>query len=53
MDRIRNITLRLQIQIPNVAQKAAKLKWDGAGHICRIPSKLCAKITTEVKPCNS
>ena len=36
-DRVRNTTLRSKTQIVDVAIKAAKLKWDWAGHVCRMP----------------
>jgi endonuclease/exonuclease/phosphatase family metal-dependent hydrolase len=53
MDRIRNTTLRSKTQIIDVARKAAKLKWDWAGHVCRMPSELWAKTATEWQPDNS
>ncbi|XP_063629940.1 myrosinase 1-like [Cydia splendana] len=31
----------------DVAQKAAKLKWDWAGHVCRMQDDLWAKLTTD------
>lgn len=41
-DRVRNTVLRSKTLIADVAQKAAQLKWDWAGHVCRMPSDLWA-----------
>ena len=43
-DRVRNTILRSKTGIADVAEKAAKLKWDWAGHVCRMPDKLWAQI---------
>ena len=39
-------TLRSKTQIVDVAQKAANLKWDWAGHVNRMPNELWTKIIT-------
>ncbi|XP_047995471.1 uncharacterized protein LOC125233473 [Leguminivora glycinivorella] len=39
-DRIRNSILRSKTKVADVALTAAKLKWDWAGHICRMPNDL-------------
>ncbi|KAJ8715750.1 hypothetical protein PYW07_010232 [Mythimna separata] len=44
-DRIRNTILRSKTQIIDVAQKAAQLKWDWAGHVCRMPIERWASKT--------
>ena len=49
-DRIRNSMLRYKTQIADDGQTAAKLKWKWAGHICRMPEALWAKITTQLVP---
>ncbi|KAJ2948721.1 hypothetical protein O0L34_g7979 [Tuta absoluta] len=36
IDRIRNTTLRSKTGIIDVGKKSAKLKWDWAGHVCRM-----------------
>lgn len=53
IDRIRNTDLRSMTQITDAGRTACKLKWDWAGHVCRMPDELWAKITTEWKPNNS
>lgn len=49
-DRVRNTLLRSKTQIADVGVKAAKLKWDWAGHVCRMPDELWARITTLWRP---
>ena len=49
-DRIRNTILRSRTQIADVAHKAARLKWDWAGHVCRMPLQLWARIAQEWSP---
>ncbi|XP_026323193.1 uncharacterized protein LOC113232637 [Hyposmocoma kahamanoa] len=49
-ERIRNTTLRSQTQIADVAQKAAKLKWRWAGHVCCTPEDLWAEVTIQWSP---
>ncbi|XP_075985622.1 uncharacterized protein LOC142982823 [Anticarsia gemmatalis] len=49
-DRVRNTTLRSKTQIADVAEKAAKLKWNWAGHVCRMPDDAWAKIATKWTP---
>uniref|UniRef100_A0A2H1VGL6 SFRICE_021038 n=1 Tax=Spodoptera frugiperda TaxID=7108 RepID=A0A2H1VGL6_SPOFR len=51
-DRIRNSTLRSKTQIADVGQKAASLKWNWAGHVCRMSDERWAKLTTEWSPLN-
>ncbi|XP_063623893.1 uncharacterized protein LOC134795891 [Cydia splendana] len=46
IDRIRNSTLRSKTRITDVRTKSAKLKWDWAGHVCRMHPQRWAKITT-------
>ncbi|KAJ2950316.1 hypothetical protein O0L34_g11682 [Tuta absoluta] len=50
MDRVRNTTLRSKTRITDVGKKAAKLKWDWAGHVCRMHPERWAKLTTEFIP---
>lgn len=50
IDRIRNTILRSRTQIADVTQTAAKLKWDWAGHVCRMPDEKWAKTTTDWIP---
>ncbi|KAJ8714787.1 hypothetical protein PYW08_004768 [Mythimna loreyi] len=49
-DHVRNTTLRSKTQIVDVAQKAAQLKWDWAGHVCRMSSELWARKTQDWCP---
>ncbi|XP_047998342.1 uncharacterized protein LOC125235798 [Leguminivora glycinivorella] len=35
-DRIRNTTLRSKTRIADVGERTARLKWDWAGHVCRM-----------------
>ncbi|KAJ2954579.1 hypothetical protein O0L34_g2871 [Tuta absoluta] len=49
-DRVRNTILRSKTKISDAAHSAAKLKWDWAGHVCRMPDELWAKITTLWQP---
>lgn len=50
MDRIRNTTLRSKTGIVDVGRKAAKLKWDWAGHVCRMHRERWANVATKWHP---
>ncbi|XP_061723682.1 uncharacterized protein LOC133529896 [Cydia pomonella] len=50
MDRIRNTTLRSKIRIADVGTKTVRLKWDWAGHVCRMHSDRGASIATKWMP---
>ncbi|CAB0027912.1 unnamed protein product, partial [Trichogramma brassicae] len=49
-DRIPNSTIRSKTGIFDVGRKAAKLKWDWAGHVCRMPQDRWARLATEWIP---
>ncbi|KAI8441227.1 hypothetical protein MSG28_014876 [Choristoneura fumiferana] len=49
-DRIRNTTLRSKTCIADVGRETARLKWDWAGHICRMHPKRWAQVTTQWAP---
>ena len=49
-DRIRNSILRSKTQIADAGLTAASLKWNWAGHICRMSEDQWAKITTQWIP---
>ncbi|PZC84750.1 hypothetical protein B5X24_HaOG203740 [Helicoverpa armigera] len=49
-DRIRNTIIRSKTGILDVGNKSAKLKWDWAGHICRMHPDKWANITTKWIP---
>ncbi|CAG9133292.1 unnamed protein product [Plutella xylostella] len=51
-DRIRNTDLRSKTQIADVGAKTAKLKWDWAGHVCRMQPERWAKNATKWIPNN-
>ncbi|XP_047995316.1 uncharacterized protein LOC125233366 [Leguminivora glycinivorella] len=50
MDRIRNTTLRSKTRIADVGEKTARLKWDWAGHVCRMHQDRWANISTMWMP---
>ncbi|CAG9137233.1 unnamed protein product [Plutella xylostella] len=49
-DRVRNTILRSQTRIVDVGVETAKLKWNWAGHVCRMHPDRWAKIATEWVP---
>ena len=49
-DRIRNTTLRSNTGITDVGKKAARLKWDWAGHVSRMQNDRWAKVSTQWVP---
>ncbi|KAI8421512.1 hypothetical protein MSG28_009555 [Choristoneura fumiferana] len=49
-DRIRNTILRSKTRVTDVGVKTAKLKWDWAGHVCRMHPDRWARIVTEWDP---
>uniref|UniRef100_A0A2H1WII8 SFRICE_034169 n=1 Tax=Spodoptera frugiperda TaxID=7108 RepID=A0A2H1WII8_SPOFR len=51
-DRLRNTTLRSMTKIIDVGHKAASLKWNWAGHVCRMSDEGWVKLTTEWSPLN-
>lgn len=51
-DRIRNTILRERTGLTDVGFKSAKLKWEWAGHICRMPPNKWAKVVTQWTPPN-
>ena len=50
IDRIQNTTLRSKTGIVDVGVKTARLKWDWAGHVCRMHPQRWAKLATEWAP---
>ena len=50
MDKIRNTDLRSRTKIADVGTKASTLKWDWAGHVCRMPKESWAKSSTSWIP---
>lgn len=42
-DRVRNRVLRFKVQVVDFGQKAARMIWNWAGHICRVSNDLLAK----------
>ena len=45
-DRVRNTTLRSKTRIADVGEKTARLKWDWAGHVCRMhPDRWASQAT--------
>ena len=52
-DRIRNTTLRSKTRITDITEKVANLKWEWAGHVCRMHPERWAKATTEWVPLDS
>ncbi|KAJ2937401.1 hypothetical protein O0L34_g19084 [Tuta absoluta] len=50
IDRVRNTTLRSKTGIMDVGKKSAKLKWDWAGHVCRMHPDRWAIIATQWVP---
>jgi hypothetical protein len=51
-DRVRNTTLRSKTRIADVGVKTARLKWDWAGHVCRMHPDRWANIATNWVPCD-
>ena len=49
-DRIRNTELRSKTRIIDLGVKTAKLKWDWAGHVCRMNPERWTKISTDWIP---
>ncbi len=49
-DRVRNSDIRSKTGIADVGRKAAKLKWDWAGHVCRMGLERWTKIVTQWRP---
>ena len=49
-DRIRNTTLRSKTGIIDVGNKAARLKWNWAGHVSRMHPDRWANVTTQWVP---
>lgn len=45
---IKNSILRSKTQIADVGVKAAELKWNWGGHVCRMSDAQWAKLTTQV-----
>ncbi|KAI5652175.1 hypothetical protein NE865_00513 [Phthorimaea operculella] len=48
--QLKNTTLRSKTRITDVGKKAARLKWDWAGHVCRMHTERWAKIATDFIP---
>ncbi len=51
-DRIRNTVIRSKTGVADVGQKAAKLKWDWAGHVSRMHLERLTTIVTQWTPQN-
>ena len=49
-DRVCNTTLRSKTGIVDVSKKAARLKWDWAGHVSRMHNDRWAKVSTRWLP---
>ncbi|XP_063618711.1 uncharacterized protein LOC134791591 [Cydia splendana] len=49
-DRIRNTTSRSKTRIADVGEKTTRLKWDWAGHVCRMHPDRWASIATKWMP---
>ncbi|KAL0839057.1 hypothetical protein ABMA28_017043 [Loxostege sticticalis] len=50
MDKVRNTTIRSRTGIADVGEKAARLKWEWAGHVCRMHPDRWAQIVTRWIP---
>lgn len=50
IDRVRNTVLRSMTGITDVGNKSARLKWDWAGHVSRMPPDSWATIYTPWVP---